>query len=71
MAQPSKIGIGMHVYFGSFVFSDKNYVPFYDAYKGHKFSVVDIKNGHIGLRCIDDETVIVAGYVHENELKRA
>lgn len=47
------------------------YVPYYDAYKGHKFIIVDFHYGdHIELKCLTDETVKVAGYVHDDELIR-
>lgn len=66
------IGVGMEVYFRSKVFSPP-YSPYYDAYKGHKFKVVRLHydDSHIELKCISDPNVIVAGYVHPDELKRA
>ena len=67
----SKIDIGMDVYFRSKVF-ESPYVPFYDAYKGHKFRVTGVhERGHISLRCLDDESVVVKGWVHDDEVKRA
>lgn len=70
MKEP-KIGVGMEVYFRSKVFSAP-YTPYYDAYRGHKFKVVGIHYGdHVELTCISDPSVQVAGYVHDDELKRA
>lgn len=73
MSEP-KIGVGMEVYFRSKVFEPAGFwYPHYEAYKGHKFQVVALHYGdtHAELKCIDDPTVVVAGYVHPDELKRA
>jgi hypothetical protein len=66
------IGVGMEVYFRSHVF-EPPFVPYYNSYMGHKFEVVRLHyNGtHVELRCIDDPSVKVAGYVHPEDLKRA
>lgn len=64
------IGVGMKVCFRSKVF-EGHYVPYYDAYKGHHFEVTGVYHyDHIGLKCLDDPTVIVQGCVHADELKR-
>lgn len=65
------IGVGMDVYFRTKVFAPP-YTPYYDAYRGHKFNVVALhEGGHVELKCISDPSVVVAGYVHDDELKRA
>jgi hypothetical protein len=71
----AKIGQGMEVYFRSYVFEGE-YAPYYEAYKGHKFKVdhvmaEDDTGTHVALKCLDDPTVIVDGYVHAFDLKRA
>lgn len=65
------IGVGMEVYFRSKMYKHP-YAPHYDPYKGHKFKVDKIHYGdHCELSCISDPTLKVAGYVHDDELKRA
>ena len=64
------IWCGMTVHFKSKVFQEP-YAPFYDAYKGHTFRIINIHEGdHCELVCISDTSVIVAGYVHKDELKQ-
>jgi hypothetical protein len=64
------IGCGMTVHFKSKVFQEP-YAPFYDAYKGHTFRIINIHEGdHCELVCISDTSVIVAGNVHKDELKQ-
>ena len=71
MPKTPPISIGMDVYFRSKVF-EHPYTPYYDAYKGNKFRVTGLyEHGHVSLVCLDDPTVIVKGYVHDDELKRA
>ena len=73
MSNP-KIGVGMEVYFKSKVFDPNDFwYPHYEAYKGHKFQVVALHYGntHVELKCISDPNVVVDGYVHSDELKRA
>jgi hypothetical protein len=61
---------GMTVHFKSKVFQEP-YAPFYDAYKGHTFRIINIHEGdHCELVCISDTSVIVAGNVHKDELKQ-
>jgi len=60
--------IGDTVKFYSKVWTEAYYLPYYDAYKGHTFKIFDIDGEHIGLRCVDDQTVKVAGYVHDDEI---
>ena len=65
------IGEGMEVYFRSKVFEGP-YAPYYDAYQGHKFRVVKIHHGnHLELECLTDPELRVAGWVHDDEVKRA
>lgn len=64
------VGKGMKVCFRSKVFKPP-YTPYYDAYKGHAFEVVNIRaHDHIELKCVSDPTLKVAGLVHDDELKR-
>lgn len=61
----SAIGVGMKVHFRSHVYKAP-YAPFYDAYKGHAFTVVEIERGHVQLK----GPVKVAGWVHLEDLKQ-
>jgi len=64
------IGVGMDVCFRSKVFTAP-YTPHFDAYKGHKFTVVAIHPGeHVALKCTSDPSLTVNGHVHADELKR-
>ena len=49
------------------------FAPFYDAYKGHIFTV-DHRHmedhDHIWLMCIDDPSVLVDGYVEMCDLEQ-
>lgn len=71
---------GEVVVFHPKVFQNKNYVPHYDVYKGHRFQIVDIheefEDGlplgepHFELTCVTG-SVQVKGHVHPDELKHA
>jgi len=66
-----QFGVGMRVYFKSHVFGE-NYKPYYDDYRGHIFEVIARPyKEHLELKCVDDPTVIVNGYVHDSDLKLA
>lgn len=67
-----RIGVGAEVYFKSKVY-EAPYAPYYDEYKGHKFVVVATHHddSHFELRCVDDQSIVVKGYVHDDELKLA
>jgi hypothetical protein len=62
------VGLGSIVEFRPKVYKAP-YAPHYDAYKGHTFQVVAVHEGdHIELKCLDDKSIIVAGYIHEDEI---
>lgn len=51
------------------------YAPHYEMYKGHTFRIdhyhnEDETNQHVWLVCIDDESIIVKGYVHIGDLEQ-
>ncbi len=61
--------IGGLVKFADKVFAAP-YAPYYDVYKGHTFQVVAYHDNfsHVELKCPDDPSIIVRGYVHLDEI---
>jgi hypothetical protein len=49
------------------------HTPYFDGYNGHVFEVVQLhhEDTHVELRCIDDASVVVNGYVSPHDLERA
>lgn len=65
-----RLGLGSIVRFNEKVFAEPH-APFYDAYRGHTFCVMDFDytGDHIELCCSSDPTIKVKGFVHANELE--
>lgn len=67
------INVGDIVTFHERVFKPP-YAPYYDAYKGHRFVVVEFHwedgadDDHAWLLCDTDPTIVVNGYVHTHDL---
>jgi hypothetical protein len=54
---------------------EKPYAPYYDAYKGHIFSIDHYHSDkdavdHVWLICVDDPEVKVQGYVELSDLEK-
>ena len=71
--------VGDKVEFNSKVYKAP-YAPYYDRYQGETFEIVaiyteepygDIDSPHIGLKCISDPELRLAGNVHPDELELA
>ena len=66
----TKMKIGSKVVFIEKVFSPP-YTPYYDAYRGHTFEILEIGEGeHVHLKCVSGN-VMVQGWPHFDELVQA
>jgi hypothetical protein len=75
--QQFDFGVGSIVKFKNKVYTEP-YAPYYDLYKDHVFQIdkighpdedEPIDNRHVLLKCLDNPSLLVAGYVHEDELE--
>lgn len=59
---------------GKYIFADKvfrsPYAPYFDNYKDHVFVIVGEVDDHYDLRCVDDPSVGVDGWVEFDLLRR-
>lgn len=65
--------IGSVVRFQDKVYA-KPYRPYYDLYKDHVFQIDHFSaekayDDHVWLKCLDDKSIVVAGYIHLTDLE--